>query len=155
MARSRAAARAAAPFEDVGGVRVARGGKHGYMHVRGGQGRNKRLFQGISPRKGHRTALYATTKEAAVAFAKKLFVGSKQKGALAAPPAAAPALAPMGVTPATASARHMPVVQCTWGVVPLSLQWSPQSLPVVRCALLTREQAAAAAAYGVAMAMAV
>ena len=154
MARSRAAAHAAAPFEDIDGVRVERGGKTGYKHVRGGQGRNRRLFQGFTPRKRHRTELYAFAKEAAVAYAKKLFVKGKQKDALAAQPAAAPALAPMGVTPATACARFMPLVQCAPGVVPLSLEWSPRPLPVVRCALLTREQAAVAAARGVAMAMA-
>ena len=32
---ARAAARAAVPFEEIGGVRVERGGKHGYKHVRG------------------------------------------------------------------------------------------------------------------------
>jgi len=153
-ARSRAAARAAAPFEDVGGVRVERGGKNGYKHVRGGQGREENMYQGITPRKGNRTAHFATAKEAAVAFAKKRFVGQKQKGTVAAQLAATPTLAPMGVMPATASARLMPLVQCAPGVVPLSLRWSPQPLPVVRCVLLTREQAAVAAAHGVAMAMA-
>ena len=153
--RSRAAARAAAPFENVGGVRVERGGITGYRHVRGRQGRGKNLFQGFTPKKGHRTALYASAKEAAVAFAKKQFVGLMQKDAVAVQPAAAPTLAPMGgVTPATTSARLMPLVQCP-SVIPLSLQWSPQpALPVVRCVLLTREQAAAAASRGVALAMA-
>ena len=107
--RSRAAARAAAPFENVGGVRVERGGITGYRHVRGRQGRGKNLFQGFTPKKGHRTALYASAKEAAVAFAKKQFVGLMQKDAVAVQPAAAPTLAPMGgVTPATTSARLMP-----------------------------------------------
>ena len=69
MARSRAAAHAAAPFEDVDGLRLRRGGKHGYQGVRGGQGRAKNKYQGITPRKTHRTALFDTPRAAAVAFA--------------------------------------------------------------------------------------
>ena len=72
MARSRAAARAAAPFEDIEGVRVERGGKHGYMHVRGGQGRSKNKFQGVSPKKTNRTDLFESPREAAVAYARML-----------------------------------------------------------------------------------
>ena len=155
MARSRVAARAAAPFENVGGVCVERGGEHGYKHVRGGQGRGKNMYQGYTPQKVHRTAHFVSAQEAAVAFAKKEFVGRKQPGTMPAQLAAAPALAPVGVTPATACARLMPLVQCAPGVVPLSLEWSSRPLPVVRCVLLTREQAAAAAARGVALAMAV
>ena len=55
MARSRAVARAATPYEDVDGVRVRRGGKHGYKHVRGGQGRAKNLFQAHTPLKNQKT----------------------------------------------------------------------------------------------------
>ena len=72
MPRSRAAARAAAPFEDVEGVRVERGGKHGYKHVRGGQGRSKNKFQGVSPKKTNRTDLFDSPREAAVAYARIL-----------------------------------------------------------------------------------
>ena len=69
MARSRAAAHAAAPFEDVEGLRLKRGGKHGYHGVRGGQGRAKNKYQGVTPRKTHRTALYDSPRAAAIAFA--------------------------------------------------------------------------------------
>ena len=147
MAPSRAAARAAAPFEDVDGVRVRRGGKHGYKHVRGGQGRAKNLFQAHTPLKSHRTALYSTSREAAVAFAKKLFVGRALTDAVAQQPAAALALASVGA--AHASAMPLPVAPV--------VGWpcgTHVPIPSVRGVLLTREQAAAAAARGLALAIA-
>jgi hypothetical protein len=98
MARSRAAARAAAPFELVDGVRLERGGKHGYKHVRGGQGRAKNMFQGVTPQKRHRTSLYTAPKEAAVAFAKRLFVMSTRPTGAAEQPMAALTLAPMSAS---------------------------------------------------------
>ena len=39
------------------------------MGVRGKQGRNKNKYQGVTPRKKHRTGPYETAKEAAVALA--------------------------------------------------------------------------------------
>ena len=41
----------------------------GYRHVRGKQGRARDLFQGTTPRKSRRTALFRTAREAAVALA--------------------------------------------------------------------------------------
>ena len=79
MARSRAAARAAVPFEDVNGVRVERGGKHGYQHVRGGQGRKKDKFQGLSPKKSHLTGLFDSPQEAAVAYARMVSTRSEMR----------------------------------------------------------------------------
>ena len=42
--------------------------KHGFKGVRGGQGKRKNQFQGVTPQKRHRTALFNTAFEAAVAF---------------------------------------------------------------------------------------
>ena len=53
-------------------MRVERGGKHGYKHVRGGQGRSKNKFQGVSPKKTNRTDLFDSPREAAVAYARML-----------------------------------------------------------------------------------
>ena len=126
-------------------MRVRRGGKHGYKHVRGGQGRAKNLFQAHTPLKNHRTALYSTSREAAVAFAKKLFVGRALTDAVAQQPAAALALASVGA--AHASAMPLPVAR--------GVPCGPRvPIPSVRGVLLTREQAAAAAARGIAMAIA-
>ena len=143
--RSRAAARAAAPYENVGGVRVERGGKHGYKHVRGGQGRDENMIQGTTPRKIHRTSLFHTPKEAAVAFAKKLFVGAGMKDAAAQQQAAALALAPMG-------AAHAASLRMTLALGEPLARGVP--IPSVHAVLLTREQAAAAAARGVPLALA-
>ena len=65
MARGRAALR----FEEAGGQRLPLGGRHGYIGVRGKQGRKKDKFQGTTPQKRHRTKHYDTPLEAAVAFA--------------------------------------------------------------------------------------
>ena len=56
-------------FEEVDGLRVPLGGVNGYCGVRGKQGRNKNKYQGVTPRKKHRTGPYETAKEAAVALA--------------------------------------------------------------------------------------
>jgi hypothetical protein len=145
MARSRAIARAAAPFAVVDGVRVERGGKHGYKHVRGGQGRAKNMYQGVTPQKRNRTSLYTTPQEAAVAFAKRLFVAARQASAEAPQAAAMLAIAPRSA--ACSASWPMPVARTAQerGVVPL---------PVVRGVLLTREQAGMAAARGVALSLA-
>ena len=45
------------------------GGKHGFIGVRGGQGRGKNKFQGTTPKKTNRTKLFNTPREAAVALA--------------------------------------------------------------------------------------
>ena len=57
-------------FEEVDGLRVPLGGANGYRGVRGKQGRQKNKFQGVTPRKQHRTGPYETPKEAAVALAR-------------------------------------------------------------------------------------
>ena len=56
-------------FEEVDGLRVPLGGVNGYCGVRGKQGRKKNKYQGLTPRKKHRTGPYETAKEAAVALA--------------------------------------------------------------------------------------
>jgi hypothetical protein len=62
-------ARAALRFEEAGGQRLPLGGRNGYVGVRGGQGRKKDKFQGVTPKKVHRTKHYDTALEAAIAFA--------------------------------------------------------------------------------------
>ena len=54
-------------FEEAGGQRLPLGGKNRYHGVRGKQGRNKNQFQGVTPKKQHRTALFDTALEAAIA----------------------------------------------------------------------------------------
>ena len=56
-------------FEEVDGLRVPLGGVNGYCGVRGKQGRNKNKYQGVTPKKKHRTKLFGTAREAAIAFA--------------------------------------------------------------------------------------
>ena len=56
-------------FEEAGGQRLPLGGRHGYIGVRGKQGRKKDKFQGVTPKKVHRTKHYDTALEAAIAFA--------------------------------------------------------------------------------------
>ena len=61
--------RAQPRFEEAAGQRLPLGGLNGYVGVRGGQGKKGNKFQGTTPRKKHRTGLYDTAKEAAIAFA--------------------------------------------------------------------------------------
>ena len=61
--------RAVLRFEEAGGQRLPLGGRHGYLGVRGKQGRKKDKFQGTTPKKQHRTGLCDTPLEAAIAFA--------------------------------------------------------------------------------------
>ena len=44
--------------EVAGGQRLPLGGLNGYAGVRGKQGRQKDKFQGVTPKKQHRTALF-------------------------------------------------------------------------------------------------
>ena len=62
--------RAQPRFEAVDGLRVPLGGINGYKGVRGKQGRKKNKYQGVTPRKTHRTGPHETPKEAAVALAR-------------------------------------------------------------------------------------
>ena len=56
-------------IERHGDLKLVVGGKHGYVRVRGGQGKSKKQFQGYSKDKQHSTAAYPTSLEAAVALA--------------------------------------------------------------------------------------
>jgi hypothetical protein len=139
MARSRAAAHAAAPFEDVDGLRLKRGGKNGYKGVRGGQGRAKNKYQGVTPRKTHRTALCDSPRAAAIAFAQMA-----QRIALCQMPqnnAAVTISASVSLPDFGAAASGVACV-------------SSRPPGPISCALLRPEQAAAAVARGVAVAMA-
>ena len=51
-------------FELAGGQRLPLGGVNGYRGVRGKQGRKKDMFQGVTPKKKHRTRLFGTAQEA-------------------------------------------------------------------------------------------
>ena len=55
--------RAVLRFEEAGGQRLPLGGRHGYLGVRGKQGRKKDKFQGTTPKKQHRTGLCDTPLE--------------------------------------------------------------------------------------------
>ena len=66
---SRGMPRAQPRFEEVAGQRLPLGGINGYLGVRGKQGRKRDKFQGVTPKKRHRTKLCDTPLEAAVAFA--------------------------------------------------------------------------------------
>ena len=134
-------------FEEAAGQRLPLGGVNGYAGVRGKQGRKKDKFQGVTPKKQHRTALYNTPFEAAVAFAQlkeDLDLGmleerSSKKGQL---------------SPATlAASRKLEVGTYLGHLRPLPPPVAPV-VPRVACAMLTPQQAAAAAARGVAVAYA-
>ena len=56
-------------FKEVDGLRLPLGGVNGYFGVRGRQGRKQNKFQGVTPRKTHRTEPKDTPKEAAIALA--------------------------------------------------------------------------------------
>ena len=130
-------------FEEVAGQRLPLGGKHGYAGVRGGQGKKKDKFQGTTPRKQHRTGLFDSPLEAAIAFAQlredlKLGmlverVPKKQKKAAANEPSKK---AQVGVYLGTLLAQQRAVVQPG------------------RAWLLSEQQAAAALASGMAQAFA-
>ena len=135
MPRSRAAARAAAPFEDVEGVRVERGGKHGYKHVRGGQGRSKNKFQGVSPKKTSRTNLFDSPQEAAVAYARMVTARVRERQELG------------------SRLRSSPLID--FGAAASSLVVAAvRPIGPISCAPLSSSQAAAAVARGVQVAMA-
>ena len=126
-------------FELVGGQRLPLGGLNGYLGVRGKQGRAKDKFQGITPKKQHRTALFATPLEAAIAFAQlkeDLEVGMLEQRS------SKKRLSPRGwkleVGTYLGHLRPPP----------------PPVVPSVACALLSPQQAAAAAARGVPVAVA-
>ena len=130
-------------FEEVDGLRVPLGGLNGYIGVRGKQGRKKDKFQGVTPKKKHRTDLYNTAQEAAVAFArlrKKIALGMVE-----------PHSQKKTKSVATTGALRKLELGIFLGHL---LQQQRAVVPIVRGVLLTRQQAAAAAARGVAVAFA-
>ena len=134
-------------FEEVAGQRLPLGGVNGYLGVRGKQGRGKDKFQGVTPRKQHRTGLFDSPLQAAVAFAQlkedldlgMLAQRSRKKRA----------------SPATLAASRKAEVGTYLGHLrPPPPPVVPLQQPPVACALLSQQQAAAAAARGVAVAYA-
>ena len=131
-------------FEEVDGLRVAPlGGVNGYLGVRGKQGRKKDKFQGVTPRKTHRTGPKITPKEAAVALARlrhdlELGVLPERSEKKPQPPAgnAAPKKVEVGTY-----LGHL-------------LRRPRAGIPTVAAALLSQQEAAEAAARGVAVAYA-
>ena len=130
-------------FEEAGGQRLPLGGVNGYLGVRGKQGRAKDKFQGITPKKQHRTALFATPLEAAIAYAQlkeDLELGMPEQRSSKKP-----------LPPATlAASRKLEVGTYLGHLRPPP----PPVVPTVACALLSPQQAAAAAARGVPVAVA-
>ena len=130
-------------FEEVDGLRVPLGGANGYRGVRGKQGRQKNKFQGVTPRKQHRTGPYETPKEAAVALARlrhdlELGVVVQRSRKKPQPPVG------------TAAAKKLEV-----GTYLGHLLRQPRAgIPTVAAALLSEQEAGEAAARGVAVAYA-
>ena len=128
-------------FELAGGQRLPLGGLNGYAGVRGKQGKKKDKFQGVTPKKTHRTQHFDTAQEAAVALAQlreDLDLGMLTERARKNPPPPPanepPKKAQVGVYLGTLLAQQRAVV------------------PQVRAVLLSPQQAAAAVARGVAVA---
>ena len=130
-------------FEEVDGLRLPLGGVNGYLGVRGRQGRKKNKFQGVTPRKQHRTGPKDTPKEAAVALAQlwhDLELGvvaqrSQKKLQL----------------PGGTDAPKKVEVGTYLGYL---LRQPAGGIPTVAAALLSQQEAAEAAARGVAVAYA-
>ena len=128
----------------AGGHRLPLGGVNGYLHVRGKQGKKKDKFQGVTPKKNHRTKLFGTALEAAIAFAQlneDIELGMlEQRGQKKAK------------SPETDAASK----KKRYGVYLGHLLQLPRPVvPTVACALLSQQQAADAVARGVPVAMAV
>ena len=131
------------PFEVVGGQRLPLGGANGYIGVRGKQGKKKNKFQGHTPKKKHRTEHFDTAQEAAIALAQlreDLELGILEQHA-----------PKIMESPAGIAVAQPPVLGGAPGAL---LQWPQAGVPQVRAVLLSERQAAAAAARGVAMAVA-
>ena len=130
-------------FEELDGLRVPLGGVNGYKGVRGKQGRKKNKYQGVTPRKTHRTGPHETPKEAAVALAHlrhdlELGVVEQRSRKKPQPPAG------------SAAAKKVEV-----GTYLGHLLRPPRAgIPTVACALLSQQEAGEAAARGVAVAFA-
>jgi hypothetical protein len=129
--------RAEVRFEEVGGQRLPLGGLHGYIGVRGKQGRKKDKFQGTTPKKRHRTKHYNTPLEAAIAFAQlredlDLGILAEQSPKKPQPPA----------SDATSKKKDVGVYLGRF------LQLPRADVPCVWAVLLSEQQAAAPAARG-------
>ena len=134
-------------FEVAGGQRLPLGGINGYLGVRGKQGRKKDKFQGVTPRKQHRTALFDSPLEAAIAFAQlkeDLEFGMLEQRSSKKTPLSPAALA---------ASKKLEVGTYLGHLRPPPPPVAPV-VPRVACAMLTPQQAAAAAARGVAVAYA-
>ena len=119
------------------------GGQHGYLGVRGGQGRKKDKYQGTTPRKRHRTGHHDTPLEAAIEFAQMkedldLRIHSERSAKKAQPRASSAASKKADVGVDLGRLLQLPRIDvlCVWGV------------------LLTEQQAAAAVARGTPVAFA-
>ena len=129
--------------ELAGGQRLPLGGLNGYAGVRGKQGRKKNKFQRVTPRKQHRTGLFDTAQEAALALAQ--LREDLELGMLA-------ERAPKKAVPPAGSAASKKLEAGVFLGDLLSLQRAV--VPCVRAVLLSPQQAAAAVARGVAVAYA-
>ena len=133
---------AGARFEEVAGHRLPLGGINGYLNVRGKQGRQKDKFQGISPKKQHRTGHFDTPLEAAVAFAQ--LKEDLELGMLE------PRTKKIKASEESRSTSKKFEAGTYLGHLPRARP----VIPTVACALLSPQQAAAAVARGVAVAYA-
>ena len=118
-------------------------GVNGYIGVRAKQGRKKDKYQGVTPRKHHRTGPYETPKQAAVALAHlrhdlDLGVVAQRSGKNPQPPAGSGARKKLEVGTYLGHLLRLP----------------PAGIPTVACALLSQQEAAEAVARGVAVAYA-
>jgi hypothetical protein len=126
--------------EVAGGQRLPLGGLNG---VRGKQGRKKNKFQGITPKKQHRTGLYDHAQEAAIALAQlreDLELGMVTEHG-----------AKVVKSPVTIAAPKKLEAGVFLGDL---LRRQRAAVPTVRAVLLSQQQAAAAVARGVAVAYA-
>ena len=129
--------------EVAGGQRLPLGGLNGYRGVRGKQGRKKNKFQGITPKKQHRTGLYDHAQEAAIALAQlreDLDLGMVTEHG-----------AKVVKSPVTIAAPKKLEAGVFLGDL---LRRQRAAVPTVRAVLLSQQQAAAAVARGVAVAYA-
>jgi hypothetical protein len=135
--------RAQPRFEEAAGRRLPLGGLNGYRGVRGGQGRGKDKFQGVTPKKKHRTKLFDTAQEAAIALAQLQADIEVDMIDPTIRQAERPAAANVASKKAEVGTFLGHLLQARRAVV-----------PTVAAVLLSRQQAAAAAARGVALAYA-
>ena len=135
-------------FEEAAGQRLPLGGINGYAGVRGKQGRKKDKFQGVTPRKQHRTKLFGTPLEAALAFAQlkeDLELGMLEQRSRK----------QQQQQPATLTASRKLEVGTYLGYLRLPPMAAAPVVPTVAmtvaCAMLSEQQAALAVARGVAV----